>query len=34
MKTKVTTKSGVAVEELENAFVDLNKEYESLKNMN
>ncbi|CDW86559.1 UNKNOWN [Stylonychia lemnae] len=34
MKQKVVSKSGVAVDELENAFIELNKEYEQLKNMN
>jgi hypothetical protein len=31
MKSKVQTKSGIAVEELETAFLELNKEYEEFK---
>ena len=31
MKSKVQTKSGIAVEELEKAFLDLNNEYEEVK---
>lgn len=34
MKSRVQTKSGIAVDELETAFVELNKEYEELKQMN
>ena len=31
MKEKVQTKSGIAIEELENAFLELNDEYEKYK---
>jgi hypothetical protein len=31
MKSKVQTKSGIAVEELETAFLELNVEYENYK---
>ncbi len=34
MKDKGITKSGVSVEELENAFIELNKDYEEIKKSN
>lgn len=34
MKDKGMTKSGIAVEELENAFIELNKDYEEIKKRN
>ena len=34
MRSKIQTKSGIEVEELENAFLDLNKEYEEMKQYN